>query len=150
MSAYSNDQHISFEATQPLLAASIAPFFAAFVPLFTTGLRNTEGTAKTWVIIGYCLLMAGLAVLSFWVALKKNTILVHASSIQIKKHTYPISELKKLELRKKSRYIYIYNKQRWGAQTYHIKDVGEFEKISEALQAWAAHTQLELNVLEDK
>lgn len=140
----------SFTATQPLLAASIAPAFVVTTPIFMLSMRSIEDEGKPWLIGGYCLLILIMAIFNFVFVNKKHRITVELDSLQIGRHEYPHTEMKKLELRKSSRYLNVYLKQRWGALGYHIKDQEEFNELMKQLRKWSAQHQVELSVLEHK
>lgn len=119
---------ITFKATNPVIVAAMAPAFAAPLPLIII-LNQMETTWKGLAIGFFSLYMITMGVLSFIFALKKLSVTIDQSTIQIDNKVYQFAQLEKISFRQKAKYIYFKVKQSWGYQTIYLQDAREYEQV---------------------
>jgi hypothetical protein len=132
-----NKQHFTFGVSNPMLAAALTPLFGVTVPIFTLLLPRLSEAFKIVLILVYFVASITIFYTIVKTALQTKKVIVHPNEIEIGKQKYPQSEISKIEINQNTRYISIFLKQRWGRQSYLIKDKKEIESVISGFERWS-------------
>jgi uncharacterized membrane protein len=141
-----NKQCFTFGVSNPMLAAALTPLFGITVPIFSMLLPRLSDSFRIALILVY--FVASIIILYTIVktALQIKKVTVHSSEIEIGKNKYAQSEISKIEINRNTRYMSIKLEQRWGSNSYHIKDKKEIESVIAGFEKWIEGKNISFNV----